>query len=99
MRAYSLMKRYLLLLPLLLLMLIGSSHVQAQSNTLELESTFKGNQEQPRVLYIVPWQKIAAPDAFYRPLQSLVEESFELVDRDEFKRELSFHQRAIESSE
>ena len=93
------MKRYVILLPLLLLLSIGSYRAHAQSNTLELESTFKGNQEQPKVLYIVPWQKIAAPDAFYRPLQSLVEESFELVDRDEFKRELSFHRQAIEHSE
>lgn len=93
------MKRYLLPYSLLLLTLSSSYRVHAQSNTLELESTFKGNQEQPKVLYIVPWQKIAAPDAFYRPLQSLVEESFELVDRDEFKRELSFHQQAFEHSE
>lgn len=58
----------------------------AQNKTIELESTFKGNQEQPKVLYIVPWQKIAAPEAFYQPLESLVDESFELLDRDEFKR-------------
>ena len=66
------------------------SSALAQNKTIELESTFKGNQEQPKVLYIVPWQKIAAPEAFYQPLESLVDESFELLDRDEFRRVIKF---------
>lgn len=65
----------------------------AQNPIVELESTFKGNQEQPKVLYIVPWKKIAAPEAYYQPLESLIEDSFELLDRDEFKRKLRFKQK------
>ena len=68
------------------------SSALAQNKTIELESTFKGNQEQPKVLYIVPWQKMAAPEAFYQPLESLVDERFELLDRDEFKRAIKFKQ-------
>ena len=68
----------------------NTSSAMAQNKTIELESTFKGNQEQPKVLYIVPWQKIAPPEAFYQPLESLVDESFELLDRDEFKRAIKF---------
>ena len=66
------------------------SSALAQNKTIELESTFKGNQEQPKVLYIVPWQKVAAPEAFYQPLERLVDESFELLDRDEFRRVIKF---------
>jgi len=71
-------------------LIVSISSVSAQNKTIELESTFKGNQEQPKVLYIVPWQKIAAPEAFYQPLESLVDESFELLDRDEFRRVIKF---------
>jgi len=71
-------------------LIFNVSSSSAQNKTVELESTFKGNQEQPKVLYIVPWQKIPAPEPFYQPLESLVEESFELLDRDEFKRAIAF---------
>ena len=71
-------------------LIFNVSSALAQNKTIELESTFKGNQEQPKVLYIVPWQKVAAPEAFYQPLESLVDESFELLDRDEFRRVVKF---------
>ena len=71
-------------------LVFNTSSALAQNKTIELESTFKGNQEQPKVLYIVPWQKIAPRGAFYQPLESLVDESFELLDRDEFKRAIKF---------
>ena len=77
-------------LRLVVLLCLYSAQVTAQNHTIELESTFKGNQEQPKVLYIVPWQKISAPESYYQPLESLIDENFELLDRDEFKRELKF---------
>ncbi len=64
--------------------------ISAENNTLELKSTFKGNQEQPKVLYIVPWQAIEAPPASYRPVSSLIAENFQLVDREEFQRNVHF---------
>ena len=59
-------------------------------NTLELQSTFQGNQEQPKVMYIVPWQKIQAPAAAYRPLDSLIGANFRYIDRDEFRRGVAY---------
>ena len=70
---------------------LASSFVSAQ-NTLELESTFKGNQEQPTVLYIVPWKAIKAPAAAYQPLENIIKENYALLDRDEFRREVSLRQ-------
>ena len=78
------------ILRLFILLALCNTPVWAQKNTLELESTFKGNQEQPKVLYIVPWQKIDAPESYYQPLERLIDENFELLDRDEFKRQLKF---------
>ena len=58
------------------------------STAINLRSTIKGNQEQPSVIYIVPWQSIDAPPAVYRPLTSTIEANLSLIDRDEFRREL-----------
>lgn len=73
--------------------LCASGAVLAQDNTLDLKSTFKGNQEQPKVMYIVPWQAIQAPPASYRPVSSLISENFQLVDREEFQRNVHFSDR------
>ncbi len=70
----------------LIFAVMASLSLVAQSQVLDLETTFKGNQEQPKVLYILPWQKIAGPQANYQPLQSLINESFSLLDRDEFRQ-------------
>lgn len=70
-----------------------ASNVVLAQNTLELESTFKGNQEQPTVLYIVPWKAIKAPAAAYQPLENIIKENYALLDRDEFRREVNLRQQ------
>ena len=74
-------------------LLVGATGTFAQDNTLELKSIFKGNQEQPKVMYIVPWQAIEAPPASYRPVSSLIAENFQLLDREEFQRNVHFSGR------
>lgn len=71
----------------------------AQEAVITLRSTVVGNQEQPKVLYIVPWQQPGGPEDLYRPLQSLVSDVFEPVDREEFRRELRYRQMMTESAE
>ncbi len=71
-------------------MLLVSVVARAQESVLDLQTTFKGNQEQPSVLYIVPWQKVDAPPMMYQPLQRLIDESLKPIDRDEFRREAAF---------
>ena len=94
-------KNYFRLVPLeaLVLSIVLSHNAIAQNQSIDLESTFKGNQEQPKVLYIVPWQKIDAPEAYYQPLESLINENFELLDRDEFRREVRFYDQLTQSAE
>lgn len=70
---------------------------QAQEARVVLRSTVVGNQEQPKVLYIVPWQQAEKPELIYQPLQSLVDGVFEEVDREEFLRELDYQQKVLES--
>ena len=52
---------------------------------LELGRTeITGNQELPKVLYIVPWQNPDPGDLLDRPVNSLLDEVLAPIDRDEF---------------
>ena len=64
---------------------------------LELQSTIVGNQEQPEVITIVPWKQIDAPAPSYQPMQAIVDDKFELLDRDEWRRRIQLN-KAISSS-
>lgn len=84
----------------LILLLVSSLLAQtgyAQEAQVILRSTVTGNQEQPRVLYIVPWQQADSPELIYQPLQSLVDGVFEEVDRQEFLRELRYREKISSS--
>lgn len=66
------------------------ANASAQDDVLNLESTFKGNQEQPRVLYIVPWQQPGADPVAERPIIGELDSLFQPIDRDSFQRELHY---------
>ena len=55
-------------------------------------ATVTGDREQPKVMYVVPWKKSDIGDQEGRPLNSLVDEILSPVDRDVFKREVSYYQ-------
>ena len=58
---------------------------------LELESTaITGNRELPKVMSIVPWKSAEPPSGPDRPMGSLIEEVLAPVDRDEFRREITY---------
>jgi hypothetical protein len=59
-----------------------------------LHSTITGNQEQPKVLYIVPWQPPGGVDQLQQPVQSLLGDVFAPTDRAEFRRELKYRAEA-----
>jgi hypothetical protein len=50
-------------------------------------SEIRGNQELPKVLYIVPWKDPAMVAVAGRPVNSLVDEALAPVDRDVFRRQ------------
>lgn len=58
------------------------------NDRLDLESTqITGNRELPKVLYIVPWRSAELGDLVGRPVNSLLDEVLEPVDRDVFRRQ------------
>jgi hypothetical protein len=50
-----------------------------------------GNQELPKVLYIVPWKKADPGDLMGRPVNTLLDEILAPLDREEFVREVGFY--------
>ncbi len=69
-------------------------------DTMELGRTeVTGNQELPKVLYIVPWQKSDPGDLMGRPVNSLLDEVLAPVDRDEFIRQVEYYDDLYGDSE
>jgi len=50
-----------------------------------------GNQELPKVLYIVPWQKSDPGDLTGKPINSLLDEVLAPIDRTEFIRQIDYY--------
>ena len=78
------------LLPLLTMIAITFPIIAEES--LEMEGTrIRGNQELPKVLYIVPWKRSEIPDLSQPPLESLIDEALAPVDRDVFQRKIRYY--------
>jgi hypothetical protein len=50
-----------------------------------------GNQELPKVLYIVPWQKSDPGDLTGKPVNTLLDEVLAPIDRSEFVRQVEYY--------
>ena len=58
---------------------------------LELDTTqITGNRELPKVMVIVPWKRSDIGDLVGRPVNSLVDEALQPVDREVFRREVDY---------
>ena len=61
-------------------------------DTIELGTTeVTGNSELPTVLYIVPWQKSDPGNLKGKPVNTLLEEVLEPLDREEFLRQVDYY--------
>ena len=59
---------------------------------LQLDTTqITGNQELPKVLYIVPWKRSDLGDLLGKPANSLLDDVLQPVDRDVFRRENRYY--------
>jgi hypothetical protein len=53
-------------------------------------TTVTGNRELPKVMYVVPWKKSDIGELAGRPMNSLLDEVLAPVDRDVFRREVTY---------
>ena len=73
----------------LMLMLVMPLNAEERLN---MEGTrIRGNQELPKVLYIVPWKQAEIPDLSQPPLESLIDEALTPVDREVFQRQVRYY--------
>ena len=73
-------------------LLLGPAAVRAEDR-MELEGTaIIGNQELPKVLYIVPWKPSKLPGLSEPPLQSMIDEALQPVERPEFQRQVIYYE-------
>jgi hypothetical protein len=62
-------------------------------DTLDLGTTsITGNQELPKVLYIVPWKRSDLGDRVGRPVNTLLDEVLAPVDPEVFERHLDYYE-------
>ena len=77
------------LLATVLLITAAVTASAAEIDTIFLDEDFiQGNQELPRVLYIVPWQELPGEPISKRPLEFSPSEWLEPVYPDQHRREL-----------
>ena len=70
----------------------AASGRRAQNDVLKLDTTIvTGNRELPKVLYIVPWKKADLGDLPAQPFNTLLDEVLTPVDRDVFRREVTYY--------
>ena len=61
-------------------------------DTIELSRTeVTGNQELPKVLYIVPWKKSDPGELLGKPVNTLLDEVLAPLDREEFIRQVDYY--------
>jgi len=61
-------------------------------DSIELGRTeITGNQELPKVLYIVPWKKSDPGDLMGKPVNTLLDEVLAPIDREEFLRQVDYY--------
>lgn len=70
---------------------------QEEGPIIELESRVTGNQEQPQVFHVVPWQSPQMTVPGYNPLSSQLQDVFGHLERDELQRQLQHSENIREN--
>jgi hypothetical protein len=75
----------------LAVLLAAACCLAVAEDVVTFESTITGSQEQPKVIYIVPWQPPQPPAAMNKPIANLVmQDLLQPIDRDAFLRQVQY---------
>lgn len=77
---------------ILILAALLAPRLEAQEEgVIVLSDTVTGNQEQPKVLYIVPWQAAEDDSLLYQPVQTMLSQDvFNHIEKPEHLREIRY---------
>ena len=75
--------------------LASAQKEESKPTTLNLGTTVTGNQEQPKVISIIPWQSPETDNDLKTPIHSLIKTNFQHLEPSELRRQIRF----IESGE
>jgi hypothetical protein len=82
-------KRYLgAYLTAICVAMLGNIVNAQEPAVIQLEETIRGNQEQPKVLTIVPWQSPKTKQALPSPIVERINKTFVPLQREELKRQI-----------
>ena len=84
---------------LFILLFTGLSIAHAEDKLNMQGTAIIGNQELPKVLYIVPWKKSEVPDMNQPPLESLIDEALQPIDREVFQRQVNYYHALHDKAE
>ncbi len=89
--------KHLKILSMLLPIFIATSVVAQQR--LEMEGTsIIGNQELPKVLYIVPWKSTETVNFPSPPIESIMDQALKPLERNAFRRQVRYHDAIFSTS-
>ncbi len=72
--------------------------VAQEEEVVKLGATITGNQEQPTVLYIVPWKQTSDNTILNQGLESRLSDVFDHVERSEHLREVEYFDSLTEQA-
>ncbi|WP_428819459.1 hypothetical protein [Microbulbifer sp. MCCC 1A16149] len=80
-------------LPILLLLCAAAATAQdGEGEIITLESTIIGSQEQPKVLYIIPWKQANSLEKIESTIPDAISHTFRHQEYSELKREMELLQ-------
>jgi hypothetical protein len=79
---------------LAMVLVAPQSMAEEQLDRLDLDATsVTGNQELPKVLYIVPWKQSGIGELDGKPVDSLLDEALAPLDREVFQRQVRYFEQ------
>ena len=81
----------------IILLLLPISGIAEQRIKLK-SSTITGNSELPKILYVVPWKKVAATEINYKlTVHGITDDVLKPIDPEEFQRQAKNYAELIKS--
>ncbi len=82
---------FLIRMALGLMLMATALPVPAKTHITMQGTAIIGNQELPRILYIVPWKKSGLPAMRQPSIARLIHDVLAPLDREEFRRKIYYH--------